>query len=107
MDSVSTNRELTEDLGSEPMLGVVPDRMNWFHTWDDHSEIVSLYLDRSRHDGCLVLAARFHLPEENACTFYWSGDQVNGIIWRGTAAARPRAWRDLQRERVQGFFAGV
>jgi hypothetical protein len=103
MDSVSTDQGSAKDLDSELMLGVVPDRMNWFHTWDDHSEIVSLYLDRSRRDGCLVLVEG-RAPDENACTFYWDGDQIKGIVWRGPAADRPRAWRDLQRDRVQGFL---
>jgi hypothetical protein len=106
MDSVSTNHGATEDLGSEPLPAIVPERMNWFHTWDDRTEVVSLYLDRSRRDGCLVLAARRPFPEENACTLYWSGDQLKGIVWRGTAADRPSAWRDLQRERVQRFIEG-
>lgn len=105
MDSVSADHGVTEDLGSEPLLGVVPARMNWFHTWDDRSEIIGLYLDRSRGDGCLVLARR-HVPEENACTFSWEGDQVKDIVWRGAAADRPRAWRELQRERVQRFLMG-
>jgi hypothetical protein len=104
MDSVSADDCLTEGLQPQPMLGVVPARMNWLHTWDDGTEIVELYLDRARRDGCLVLCEH-RAAEENVCTFSWAESGLQGTLWRGKATKRPAAWRERQRDRVTSYLA--
>ncbi|MQM26645.1 hypothetical protein [Glycomyces albidus] len=104
MDSVSTNDDLAED--PEPMLGVVPARMNWVRTWEAPGEIVELFLDQVRRDGCLVLRVGDG-RDERVGTFQATGDRADRIDWRGSATTRPEDWRDRQHGRVNAYLAAT
>ncbi len=92
MDSVSADHTRTEDQ-LEPMLGVAPARMNWVRTRENGSEIVELYLDRSRRDGCLVRCVGDG-AEENVGTLQWSASGLGGVVWRGSVTAQDQEnWR--------------
>ncbi|MEU5872335.1 hypothetical protein AB0A73_12355 [Glycomyces sp. NPDC047369] len=89
----------------EPDVGLVPDRMELVGEWETpEDETLELYGDTYAGDAHLLLVAD-RTPEEHVATLFHASGVVRAIVWHGTGAERPEAWRDEQRRKAVAFLA--
>ncbi|THV29653.1 hypothetical protein [Glycomyces paridis] len=92
MHSLSGRTEAPKVRDVEPMLGIVPERMNYAADWRLGLITLELFLDRARGDGYLVLLDG-RRAEEHIGTVFLADGKLRGIVWRGSAADRGAVWR--------------
>jgi hypothetical protein len=73
--------------------------MEYVCSWEDGREEVTLFLDRDRGEGWLLLAVGL-ADEEDVATVYYSGAALHGAIWRGLGSSRGDEWKATQLCRV-------